>query len=57
MRITILAIGTRGDVQPYIALGDARALQSLRERMTLVSKEHYALVVAIGKLKKKPRTK
>jgi hypothetical protein len=34
-------------------IGDESALKLLRERLNAVSKEHYALVVAVGKLKKK----
>lgn len=34
-------------------IGDERALKMLRERLALVSKEHHALVVAVGKMKRK----
>jgi HEAT repeat protein len=34
-------------------IGDEEALRALRERMAIVDKEHYALVVAVGKLKRK----
>ncbi len=35
--------------------GDARALKALRARMKLIGKEHYALIVAVGKLKRRLR--
>jgi HEAT repeat protein len=38
-------------------IGDEEALRVLRQRMALVSEEHYALVVAIGKLKRRLRVK
>ena len=34
-------------------IGDEEALTTLRERMSTVANEHYALVVASGKLKRK----
>jgi HEAT repeat protein len=34
-------------------IGDARALRLLRERLALVGKEHYVLIVAVGKLKRR----
>jgi hypothetical protein len=34
-------------------VGDERVLHALRERMNDVAKEHQALVIAIGKLKRK----
>lgn len=34
-------------------IGDEEALRALRERMAIVAKEHHALVIAIGKLKRK----
>jgi HEAT repeat protein len=34
-------------------IGDENTLRLLRERLAAVSKEHYALVVAVGKLKKR----
>jgi hypothetical protein len=38
-------------------VGDERALSALRDRMIEVSKEHQALVIAIGKLKRKLEVK
>lgn len=38
-------------------IGDEEALRALRQRMAPVSEEHYALVVAIGKLKRRLRLK
>jgi UDP:flavonoid glycosyltransferase YjiC (YdhE family) len=47
MRSTILAPGSRGDVQPYIALG--RALRTLGHDCTIVTTaDHEALVTAYG---------
>lgn len=47
MRATILAPGSRGDVQPYLALG--QALQQLGHACTLVTTEdHEALVRSYG---------
>ncbi len=43
----VAAIETLGEI------GDADVLRQLRGRLTLISKEHYALVVAVGKLKKR----
>jgi len=34
-------------------IGDEQALRALRARMTVVNRELYALVVAVGKLKRK----
>jgi hypothetical protein len=34
-------------------LGDAGTLKALRAQMTLVGKEYHALVIAVGKLKKR----
>jgi HEAT repeat protein len=44
-------------IQALGEIGDAEALQRLRERMKLVSREHYALYVAIGKRKRKLHSK
>ena len=33
--------------------GDEEALRALRKRMTIIAKEHQALVIAVGKLKRK----
>jgi len=38
-------------------IGDEEALRALRQRMVPVSEEHYALVVAIGKLKRRLRAR
>ena len=47
MRATILAPGSRGDVQPYVALG--QALQSLGHECTIVTTlDHEELVRAYG---------
>jgi len=47
MRITILAIGSRGDVQPYVALG--QALQKARHQVRIAThKEFYPLVQEHG---------
>ena len=47
MRICILTVGTRGDVQPYIALG--MALRSAGHAVKLATVKHYeALVQAYG---------
>jgi HEAT repeat protein len=43
----VMAIQILGEV------GDQRALSKLRERLAIVNKELLALVVAIGKLKKR----
>ena len=43
----VTAIETLGEI------GDADVLRRLRERLALVGKEHYALVVAVGKLKRR----
>ena len=40
MRITIIAIGTRGDVQPAIALG--KALQGRGHRVRLLAGANFA---------------
>jgi HEAT repeat protein len=40
-------------IQVLGEIGTERALGALRERMKVVSREHYALYVAIGKLKRK----
>ena len=40
-------------IQVLGEVGSERALAALRERMKVVSREHYALYVAIGKLKKR----
>ncbi len=37
--------------------GDEHALKALRERMKLIGKEHHALIVAVGKLKKRLKVK
>lgn len=34
-------------------IGDARALQALRDRMRIVGSEHAALIAAVGKLKRR----
>jgi len=44
-------------IQALGEIGDERALKLLRERLALVGKEHYALIVAVGKLKKRLRVK
>lgn len=44
-------------IQALGEIGDAEALQRLRERMKIVSAEHCALYVAIGKLKRKLHVK
>lgn len=36
---------------------DERALKALRERLKSIGREHYALIVAVGKLKKRLRVK
>jgi HEAT repeat protein len=47
----IIAIQALGEI------GDTEALRRLRERMKVVSGEHYALYAAIGKIKRKLRIK
>ena len=49
--VRVTAIQVLGDI------GDAEGLRRLRERMKVVSREHYALYVAIGKLKRKLHVK
>lgn len=44
MRIAIIALGSRGDVQPYVALG--KALQQAGHRVRLLTHENYASFVA-----------
>jgi len=44
-------------IQVLGEVGDVEALQHLREHMKMVSREHYALYVAIGKLKPKLHVK
>lgn len=44
-------------IQVLGEIGDAAALQCLREHMKVISREHYALYVAIGKLKRRPHVK
>jgi sterol 3beta-glucosyltransferase len=47
MRIAIIAVGTRGDIQPYLALG--KGLQSAGHFVRLITHENYAgLVGAYG---------
>jgi len=47
MRIVILALGTRGDVQPHVALG--RGLQAAGYQVTIVALDDFeALVRAAG---------
>src|SRR5512135_1697250 len=47
MRVTLLAPGSRGDVQPYIAIG--QALQTLGHASTIVTTlDHEALVRSHG---------
>ena len=43
----VTAVETLGEI------GDADVLRRLREQLVLVGKEHYALIVAVGKLKKR----
>jgi hypothetical protein len=43
----VTAIETLGEI------GDAGVLKRLREQLVLVGKEHYALIVAVGKLNKR----
>ena len=43
----VTAIETLGEI------GDAAMLRRLRERLALVGKEHHALIVAVGKLKRR----
>lgn len=45
--IRIIAINQLGEI------GDELCLKELRERLKLFSKEHQALIIAVGKLKKK----
>ena len=45
--IRIKAINKLGDI------GDELCLKDLRERLRLVNEEHMALIVAVGKLKRK----
>ena len=40
MKIALLALGTRGDIQPYIALG--KALSSRGHRVTLGGADNFA---------------
>jgi hypothetical protein len=47
----VTAIETLGGI------GDADVLRRLRERWVLTGKEHYALIVAVGKSKKRPGVK
>ena len=47
MRIAIIALGSRGDVQPYIALG--KGLKEAGQTIRLVTQEDYeTLVVSYG---------
>ena len=47
MKIALVTMGTRGDVQPYIAV--ARALMARRHEVTLAaSDEHESLIRAYG---------
>ena len=45
--VRIKAINKLGDI------GDELCLKDLRERLRLVNEEHMALIVAVGKLKRK----
>ena len=44
MRIALIALGSRGDVQPYVALG--KGLQQAGHRVRLLTHENYAPFVA-----------
>ena len=44
-------------IQVLGEIGDEDALEALRERMAMVNKELHALVVAVGKLKRKLEVK
>ena len=45
MRITIIATGSRGDVQPYIALG--KGLVAAGESVRLVTHENFESLVLV----------
>jgi UDP:flavonoid glycosyltransferase YjiC (YdhE family) len=44
MRIAIFALGSQGDVQPYVALG--KGLQAAGHAVRLVSQENYAHLIS-----------
>jgi sterol 3beta-glucosyltransferase len=44
MRIAIIAMGTRGDVQPYLALG--KGLQAAGHLVRLITHENFAQLVS-----------
>ncbi|MFZ1757455.1 MAG: glycosyltransferase, partial [Caldilineaceae bacterium] len=48
MRLTIIASGSRGDVQPYVALG--KGLQQAGHGVRLLTHENYATLVAAHEL-------
>jgi sterol 3beta-glucosyltransferase len=46
MRIAIIALGTRGDVQPYLALG--KGLAAAGHEVRLVTHENFEVLVVSG---------